>query len=193
MDIIGTITSVKGVDLLVFFILFGLFVLGYVQGVIRRLLGLGSILLALLIAAQVRAPLGAFLTTNWTQYSPEYNHMLAFGSVFVAGVVSSTIALQLFFKPMPLFAHYPVLDEILGGLLGLAQGALLLTAFYLIAEPFFGVSGHIAQNNEFPFIRQIYEGLHGTVSADVVRERIVPFFLLLFGGLFPADVTAVFP
>lgn len=192
MDIIGTITSVKGVDLLVFFILFGLFVLGYMQGVIRRLLGLASILLSLLIAAQIRAPLGDFLATNWTQYSPEYNHMLAFGSVFVAGVVSSTIALQFFFKPMPLFAHYPVLDEILGGILGLLQGALVLAAFYLITEPFFSVSGHIARSNEFPFVRQIYEGLQGTVSADVVRDRIVPSLLLLFGGLFPADVTAVF-
>ncbi|MBI2763435.1 MAG: CvpA family protein [Chloroflexi bacterium] len=192
MDIIGAITSIKGVDLLVFFVLFALFVLGYMQGVIRRLLGIGSILLALLIAAQIRTPLGDFLTANWTQYSPQYDHMIAFGSVFVAGVVGSTIALQLFFKPMPLFANYPVLDEILGGMLGLVQGALILAAFFLITDPFFVVVGAGAQNNEFPFIRQIYEALQGTVTADVVRNQVIPFFLLFFGALFPSDVTSLF-
>lgn len=192
MDIIGAITSIKGVDLLVFFVLFALFVLGYMQGIIRRLLGIGSILLSLLIAAQIRTPLGDFLTTNWTQYTPQYDHMIAFGSVFVAGVVGSTIALQLFFKPMPLFANYPVLDEILGGILGLVQGALVLAAFFLITDPFFAVVGAGAQHNEFPFIRQIYEALQGTVTADIVRNQVVPFFLFFFGALFPPDVTSLF-
>lgn len=192
MDIIAAITALNGVDLLVFFVLFALFVLGFMQGIIRRLLGIGAMLLSLLIAAQVRTPLGAFLSTNWTQYSPEYNHMLAFGSVFVAGVVASTIALQLFYKPMPLFARYPVLDEVFGGLLGLVQGALVLAAFYLITEPFFTIAGQTAQSNEFPFVRQVYDTLHGSLTADIVRDQIVPFLLFLFGGLFPSDVTSVF-
>lgn len=192
MDIIASITSVKGVDLLAFFVLFALFVFGYMQGVIRRLLGIASLLLSLLVAAQIRTPLGDFLTTNWTQYSPQYNHMLAFGSVFLAGAVASTIALQLFFKPTPLFARYPVLDEVLGGFLGLVQGALIFAAFYLITDPFFSVSGQVAQANEFPFVRQIYEAFHGSVTADIVRNNIVPFVLLFFGGIFPSDVTSVF-
>lgn len=192
MDIIGTITSIKGVDLLVFFIFFALFVLGYLQGIVRRLLGIATILLSLLIAAQLRAPLGDFLTTNWTQYSPQYNHMIAFGTIFVAGVVGSTIALQLFFKPMPLFAKYPVLDEIFGGLLGLVQGGLILAAFFLITDPFFAVSTAGAQSNEFPFIRQIYEGLQGTITADVARNQLAPLVLLFFGALFPPDVTSIF-
>lgn len=192
MDIIGSITSIKGVDLLFFFIFFALFVLGYMQGVIRRALGIGAILLSLLLAAQLRAPLGDFLAKNWTQYSPEYNHMLAFGSIFVAGVIASTIAMQLFFKPVPLLARYPALDELLGGVLGLVQGALVLAAFFLITQPFFATSGHVAQANEFPFVRQIYDALQGTVTADIARTRIVPFVLLLFGGIFPGDVTSVF-
>jgi len=192
VDIIGAITSIKGVDLLVFFVLFALFVLGYMQGVVRRLLGIGTILLSLLVAAQIRTPLGDFLTTNWTQYSPQYDHMIAFGAVFVAGVVGSTIALQLFFKRIPLFANYPVLDEILGGALGLIQGALILAAFFLITDPFFAVTGAGAQSNEFPFIRQIYEALQGTVTADIVRNQVVPFVLLFFGALFPPDVTSLF-
>ncbi|MEO8208002.1 MAG: CvpA family protein [Chloroflexota bacterium] len=192
MDIIGAITSVKGVDLLIFFALFAMFVLGYMQGVIRRLIGLGTTLVSLLIAAQLRDPFGSFLSTNWTQYTPQYDHMLAFGFVFLAGFIGSAVATQLFFKPMPLLANYPVLDELLGGLLGLAQGALILAAFYLITDPFFTLSGTTVQANEFPFVRQIHEFLQGSVTADVTRDRLVPAILVALGGLFPADVTSVF-
>src|SRR4029077_7450474 len=121
-----------------------------------------------------------------------YNHMLAFGAVFLAGTIASTIALQLFVKPTPLFAKYPVVDEILGGLLGLLQGAIILAAFYLITDPFFAGAGAAARPNEFPFIRQIPDVLQGSITADIVRNQIVPAVLFLFGALFPPDVTAVF-
>ena len=192
MDIIDAITSVKAVDLLIFFIFFALFVLGFMQGVIRRLLGIASILISLIAAAQLRTPFGAFLTEHWTQYSPAYDHMIAFGSIFLAGTIASTIALQLFFKPMPMFAKYPLFDEVLGGVLGLLQGALILVAFYLITDPFFMTAAQGAQTNEFPFIRQIHDALEGSVTADFVRERLVPSVLFFFGALFPADVIAVF-
>lgn len=192
MDIIDAITSVKAVDLLMFFIFFALFVLGFMQGVIRRLLGIASILISLLAAAQLRTPFGAFLTEHWTQYSPAYDHMIAFGSIFLAGTIASTIALQLFFKPMPMFAKYPLFDEVLGGVLGLLQGALILAAFYLITDPFFTTAAQGAQANEFPFIRQIHDAFEGSVTADFVRERLVPSVLFFFGALFPADVIAVF-
>lgn len=193
MDIIEAITSVKSVDLLMFFVMFALFILGFMQGVIRRLLGIASILLSLLVAAQLRAPFGGFLAENWTQYSSGYDHMIAFGTIFVAGTVAATIALQLFFKPVPLFAKYPGIDEVVGGLLGLVQGALILAAFYLITDPFFLVVGSGAQANEFPFIRPLHELFQGSATADIVRSQVVPVLLGLFGGLFPADVTVVFP
>lgn len=192
MDIIGAITGIKGVDLLFFFIFFALFVLGFMQGVIRRLLGIASILVSLLIAAQLRSPVGAFLTEHWTQYTPAYDHMIAFGTVFLAGTVASTIAMQMFLKPVPLFARYPVFDEIAGGLLGLVLGALVLAAFYLITEPFFTTAGQVARSNEFPFVRQIWETLQGSTTANLARERFVPAVLFFFGGIFPADVTAAF-
>lgn len=193
MDIIESITSIQAVDLVIFFNLFALFILGFMQGIIRRLLGIASILVSLLVAAQVRGPLGAFLAENWTQYPAEYNHMLAFGSVFVAGSLAATIAIQLFFRPAPLFAKYPVIDEVLGGVLGLLQGALILAAFFLITDPFFLTVGQEAGATEFPFVREIHQALDGSVTAEIIRGRVVPSILLVLGGVFPASVRDVFP
>jgi uncharacterized membrane protein required for colicin V production len=191
VDIIGSLSSIKTADLLVFFALFAMFILGFMQGIIRRLLGIASILLSLLIAAQLQEPLGTFLARNWTQYSPEYNHMLAFGGIFLAGSVGAAIATQIFFKPVPLFARYPVIDEVVGGLLGLIQGLLIIAAFYVITDPFFSLAGS-AHSNEFPFIRQVHDALQGSVTADLARNRLVPFLLFFLGGIFPKAVRDLF-
>ncbi|MCI0584298.1 MAG: CvpA family protein [Chloroflexi bacterium] len=192
MDIIGAIQSIDPVDLLVFFALFGMFILGFMQGIIRRLLGTASILISLLVAAQVRAPLGDFLARNWTQYPVEYNHMIAFGTVFLAGSVAATIAIQLFYRPLPLFAQYPVIDEVLGGVIGLIQAGLILGAFFLITDPFFLTVGSTYSGPEFPFIHEVHDVLDESLTATIVRDRIVPALLFVFGFVFPADVKDVF-
>jgi uncharacterized membrane protein required for colicin V production len=192
VDIVGAIQSIEAIDLLIFFALFGMFILGFMQGIIRRLLGIASMVLSLLVAAQIRGPLGDFLAQNWTQYPPDYNRMIAFGTVFVAGTIASTIAIQLFYRPIPLFAQYPAVDEILGGVLGVIQAGLILGAFFLITDPFFLTTGQEASSNEFPFVREIHQAFDGSVTASIVRDRIAPFILLLFGALFPPAVKDVF-
>jgi uncharacterized membrane protein required for colicin V production len=192
MDIIATITSIEPIDLLVFFALFGFFILGFMQGVIRRLLGIASILISLLLAGQLREPLGDFLARNWTQYPAEYNHMIAFGTVFLAGSIAATIAIQLFYRPVPLFTQYPVIDEILGGVLGVIQAGLILTAFFLITDPFFLTVGHEAHGTEFPFVREIHNAFDDSLTAVIVRDRLAPALLAVFGLAFADEVKDVF-
>jgi uncharacterized membrane protein required for colicin V production len=192
VDIIGAITSIEPIDLLVFFALFGMFILGFMQGIIRRLLGFASILISLLVAAQVRAPLGEFLARNWTQYPADYNYMIAFGSVFVAASVAATIAIQLFYRPLPLFAKYPVIDEVLGGVIGVIEAGLILGAFFLITDPFYLTVGKDVSGPEFPFVREIHAAFDGSLTATIVRDRIAPFILLIFGAAFPPAVKDVF-
>ena len=192
MDIIQTITSVKGVDLLVFFALFAMFILGFMQGIIRRLLGIASILVSLLLAAQIRGPLGDFLARNWTQYPAEYNYMIAFGTIFLAGSIGATVAIQLFYRPVPLFHQYPVIDEILGGLLGVLQGLLILACFFIITDPFYQGIGQDYGGQQFPFIKDIHETFDGSLTAAFVRDRIVPALMFLFGWVFPTDVKEAF-
>jgi len=192
MDIIEAITSVEPIDLLVFFALFGMFILGFMQGIIRRLLGTASILISLLVAAQIRGPLGDFLARNWTQYPTEYNQMIAFGTVFLAGSIAATIAIQLFYRPLPLFAQYPVIDEVLGGVIGVLQAGLILGAFFLITDPFFLTVGGNASGPEFPFVREVHAAFDGSLTATIIRDRIVPSILLVFGAVFPPAVKDVF-
>src|SRR6185369_10980621 len=113
-----------------------MFVVGYAQGVIRRLLGIAAILFSIILGAQLRSPLGTYLANEWTTIAPEYSWMVAFGAVFVAAAVTLSIGIQITYRPAPLFHRYPVLDEIVGGLLGVLEGFLILVAILLITDPY---------------------------------------------------------
>ena len=64
--------SINLFDVLVLVTLFAMFILGFIQGVIRRVVGILSIVFSFFLAAQLQVPLGSFLGDNWHQFPREY-------------------------------------------------------------------------------------------------------------------------
>ena len=102
MDVGAFLDGVGTIDLLIVLYFMGFFVLGFAQGTIRRLIGIGSILFSWFLAALLAAPLSEFLGDNWTQFSRQYSYMVGFGTVFVASVIAFALVTQSFYKPQPL-------------------------------------------------------------------------------------------
>src|SRR4029078_13237626 len=94
--------SINRFDLLVVLFLFGMFALGFIQGTVRRALGLASMLFSFLFAANLRGALGGYLAANWNDYPDEYAIMLGFGIVFVAATIAFTVVLQGFYHQQDL-------------------------------------------------------------------------------------------
>lgn len=181
-------------DLVIFLALLAMFVVGYAQGIVRRLLGIGAILFALILGAQLRQSVGQYLANEWTTIAPEYSFMVAFGAVFVAAAVTLSLGIQITYRPAPLFPKYPVLDEILGGLLGVLEGILILVAILLITDPYYTASA-FAENagfGEFRLLRSMHEWLDPTLTADLLRHSLIPAILAVLGFLFPQDVRDTF-
>jgi len=189
-EFLGTITTV---DLLIVLYFIGFFVLGFAQGTIRRLLGIASILFSWLLAANLAEPLAKFLGTNWTQFPREYSYMVGFGTIFVASSIAFALVIQGFYKPQPLFQKARFADEIIGGILGLIQAAIILGAVLIILDSFFRIPGIPENPNELPFLREIWKALDGTQIVQVFRETIIPVFFVLTGFLVPDDIEAAYP
>jgi membrane protein required for colicin V production len=181
------------VDLLIALYFIGFFVLGFAQGTIRRLLGIASILFSFLLAASLAGPLAEFLGANWRQFTPEYSYMVGFGTVFVASAVAFALIIQGFYKPQPLFQKARFADEILGGILGLVQAALILGILIVILDSFFRIPGIPADADELPFLREIWLALDSAQIVEVFRESIIPFFFLLTGLFIPDRIEAMYP
>ena len=102
MDLGEFLGGIKTVDLLLILVFMAFFVLGFAQGTIRRLIGIGSILFSFLFAANLADPLGSFLGSNWTQFPRQYSQMLGFLTIFVAASLAFAIVVQGFYRPQPL-------------------------------------------------------------------------------------------
>jgi uncharacterized membrane protein required for colicin V production len=184
------VEAIQPFDLVIFLALLAMFVVGYAQGVVRRLLGIAAILFSLILGAQLRQPLGEYLTHEWTTIVPTYSYMIAFGAVFVAAAVTLSIGIQISYRPAPLFPKYPVLDEVLGGLLGVFEGILFLIAILLILDPYYTqpeVKDKIGIG-EFQLLRTLHGFLDDTLTASILRHNVIPAFLAIFGLLIPQDV-----
>ncbi len=181
------------VDLLIVLYFIGFFVLGFAQGTIRRLIGIGSILFSFLFAANLADPLGRFLGDHWTQFPREYAYMIGLGTVFVASAVALALVVQGYYKPQQLFQKARFADEILGGLLGLLQAAIIFGAVLVILDTFFRIPGVPPDPQELPFLRDFWGGLDNTQFALLFRNTLIPASFALIGLFVPDTIKATYP
>jgi uncharacterized membrane protein required for colicin V production len=193
VNIAEFLRSVNTFDLLIVLVLFAMFILGFIQGTIRRLLGIASVLFSFFLAANLREPLGNFLVANWTQFPGPYATMVGFGTVFVAAVLAFSLVIQTFYTKMPLFNRFTVIDEVLGGTLGVVQGAIILGALIVILDSYFQLPGTAAREGELPFLREMFVAYDRSGTGVLFRDTLVPGFLAITGPLVPAAIKAFFP
>ena len=193
MDIGTFLNGIGAVDLLIALFLMGFFVLGFLQGTIRRLLGIVSVLFSFLFAANVAAPLSDFLGANWTQFPREYSYMVGFGTIYLAATIAIAPVIQGFYQPQPLFPKARFADEVIGGILGLIEAALIFAVVLIILDSFFRIPGIPADPQELPLLRDLWNALDSTKFAELFRESVIPFFFLLTGLFIPDNIEALYP
>lgn len=191
MDIVAAVRSAPLVDLAIFAGLFAWFILGVIQGSIRRILGIVSIVFAFMLAANLRGFVGDYLADHWYQFPPGYNHLLAFSILFCVMAVAFSILIQGYYKRTDIYAAHPIVDDIVGGLLGLLQGFILLTiaviilGSYTLPESFPG---------ELDQLRRAQDLLmHQSLIAGAIRDTFVSPIMHILSGLLPSDLVSMFP
>lgn len=183
--------QIQPFDLVVFLALLAMFIVGYAQGIMRRLLGILAILFSLGIAAQLRAPLGNYLAQQWTTSRPEYSWMVAFGVIFLGAAIALSLGIQFSYRPAPVINRYPVLDEILGGVLGVLEGLIILAAVLIIVDPYF-LTFTTQPGAEFAPLRGLHDFIDDAASAQLMRDHVIPSVFSWVGFLFPKDVIDAF-
>jgi uncharacterized membrane protein required for colicin V production len=186
------LASVNLTDVVIVLFLFGCFILGWVQGTIRRLVGIGSMVFSFLLAAVLSVPLGEFLARHWTQFPPEYAVMIGFLTVFVAAVIAFSLVIQGTYKKAPLFAKYPVIDEILGGVLGVVQGFLLLMFLVIILDQFFLLTNFPVDDDELPLLRGFWTAIDASGTGELLHETVIPAFVAITSFLLPDSIEQLY-
>jgi len=180
-------------DLLVFILLLAGFIVGYLQGAVRRLIGIVAVTFSLIVAAHLRSPLGDFLAGNWGQFPPGYSDMLAFGFLFVGMVIVFAIITQVYYERGPLLPRWRYADALLGGLLGVIQALLFIGALILILDSYFATPDLIVNAAEFTWLRDLDNAVGVSRTADLFRGTIWPAVFALIGFFIPEELRRLYP
>jgi uncharacterized membrane protein required for colicin V production len=191
VDIVETIRSIQILDLAVILFLFGFFVLGFIQGTIRRLLGLATVLFSFFLGMYAREPLGEFLGQYWTAVPPQYSAMIAFGTVFLASWIALTLVIQGFYNKTTLFERSTIVDEILGGILGVIEAVVLIGIGIVILDSYYATPASTDPDG-LEILRSIYGLYDPTATAALYRDTILPAVFALLGPLVPSEIAALF-
>lgn len=184
--------SINVFDVVIILVLFGFFILGFIQGTIRRLVGILSIVFSFFFAAQVSVPLGGFLGDHWKQFPREYAAMLGFLLVFAAAVIAFSLVIQGTYKKAPLWVNYPAVDEVIGGVLGVVQGFLLLMFVTLILDQFFRLSNFAVDPDELPFLRDFWNAVNGSGTGALLHGTVIPSFVSITSFLLPESIRVLY-
>jgi membrane protein required for colicin V production len=165
------------------------FLLGFVRGAIRQLLGYGAWLVSFLLAAYLSPTVGGWLQDQSPQFSSEYANMLAFGLLFLLLMAASLAFVELSGATITLTRH-ALLDDIIGGLLGLGLVLLIASAAVIIFDTYHTLP-ELPQGEEVAVIRDSYQALADSAIANGLRDSLIPLIGTLLGPLLPAEVRAV--
>ena len=191
MDVLGGIRSAPVVDLAILMGLFGAFILGALQGAIRRILGIIAMVFAFLVAANLRNPAGDYLADHWHQFPPGYTRLIAFAVLFGALWIGFSILIQGFYKRTDLSAEHPILDDLIGGMLGLIEAAILLLIAVIVL-------GSYDMRPPLPGDVEQLRWAHDLVIdqshiAAGIRDVVAPVVVHGLAFLLPGDLVAMFP
>jgi uncharacterized membrane protein required for colicin V production len=180
-------------DIILFVVFAVAFTVGYVQGVIRQLLGFGVAIVAFLLAANLRAPLGGWFAQYWSGVPTEFSAMFGFGIAFVALVVLGNVLITAFYKKTPVFSTVMRADAILGGLLAFALAMIVFGVVVFVLDSFYLYRGIPISVGDVGWLRSLHEALDGSAWTALMRATVIPAVVGVLGPLLPEAVRTLVP
>lgn len=175
-------------DIIIILILAAASVVGFFQGPVRGLLAVGGWIVAFLASAILSEPVGDYLSTQWTNLTAPYVHMLAFGILAVVILVVLFTLVYLGTRGPRSLTPYRLLDDLLGGALGLVVALLIVAGTWVVLASFYGPAVPAVGENDGELTAGLYSALSESNLTTSIRGALVPIMGTLLGPLVPVAV-----
>jgi uncharacterized membrane protein required for colicin V production len=180
---VDLLTRLSWIDLAIIVVLAGGVFVGFTQGAIRYLLNSVGVLVAFVLAAQLKGPLVGLLGF-WTAFSPAGRELLVFVLLFFGLVIAAWFTTRAVYRRTRL----PVprqLDELAGALLGLLWVALLITFHLVVYDSYFVAAGAEPRG----WVGAYWEAMNGSLLVDFFRESLLPIAGFLVRPFVPDPIA----
>jgi uncharacterized membrane protein required for colicin V production len=170
------------VDLAVIFILAGGVFAGFTQGMIRYVLNAIAVLVAFVLASQLKRPLYDLLSF-WRAFTPEGRELLIFVVLFIGFVIAGFFVIRALYHRtrLPIVRQ---LDEIGGAIFGLLFAAMVLTFQLIVFDSFFKGGGETGG-----WVASLYQAMNDSVIIGFFRETIIPTAGYLARPFVPSEIA----
>ena len=159
---------------------------GFTQGMIRYGLNVLVVIVAFVVAGQLRGPLDNLLGF-WEAFGPELRSQVLFLALFVILTVAGWFVVRVAWRGTRL----PVarqLDELGGAVLGLLFAALSLVMTVVVMDTFFRTAPDAAVSAAGP-LNGLYQVLDSSVLIDFLRSTLIPTIGQLARPFVPPDIA----
>jgi len=159
---------------------------GFTQGIVRYALNAVVVVVAFVVASQLKGPLFELLSA-WEAFTPELREQIMFLVLFVGLVVGGWFLVRAFYKR----SRLPIakqLDELGGAVLGLLFAALSIVFLMLVMDDFFlRVSEGGAANAGW--LKGLYDAMDSSVLVAFFRETLIPTAGFLARPFVPSEIA----
>jgi len=179
VDLIGQLTWF---DLVIILALIGGVFVGFTQGMIRYVLNSVAVIVAFVLAAQLKGPI-IDLLGFWRAFTPEGRELLIFIILFIGFVIAGFFVVRALYHRtrLPIVRQ---LDEIGGAIFGLIFVAMIITFQLLVYDSFFMGGGQTGG-----FVADYYEALNDSVLVQFFRDTIIPTAGFLARPFVPSEIA----
>ena len=182
------LTKLNWIDLAVIIVLAAGVFLGYTQGIIRYVLNGIVVLIAFILASQLKGPVTDALAV-WTPTTPELKELWVFIVLFIGLIVAGWFIVRAFYRRtrLPIIKQ---LDELGGAVLGLLFAALVLTFQLVVLDSFFKGATPDQASAAGP-LKAYYDGLDSSLIIRYFRDTILPIAGFVARPFVPSEIAAL--
>jgi len=180
---VDLLSKLNWIDLVVIIVLAAGVFMGYTQGIIRYVLSGIVVLIAFVLASQLKGPVTDALGL-WTPTTPELKELWIFIVLFIAFVIGGWLIVR---ARLPIIKQ---LDEIGGAVLGLLFAALVLTFQLVVLDSFFKGATTDQAAAAGP-LKGYYEGLNSSLIIGYFRDTILPIAGFVARPFVPSEIAAL--
>jgi uncharacterized membrane protein required for colicin V production len=160
---------------------------GFTQGAIRYLLGWVAVVVAFVLAAQLKGPMTDLLSF-WQAFTRDVREFWIFIVLFVGFTIAGWFVVRAFYKATRL----PVarqLDEVAGALLGILFAATFIVFQLLVFDTMFRDPLAQLPPGQTDGLRAYWQAMNDSVLVDFFRTTIIPTVGAVVRPFVPGEIA----
>jgi uncharacterized membrane protein required for colicin V production len=179
---VEVLSELGWVDLVIILALAAGVFAGFTQGMISYVLNALAVVIAFIVAAQLKGPI-LDLLGFWTMFTPEGRELLVFILLFVGLVIASWFIIRRVYRKTRLPVAKQI-DEIGGAIFGLLFAALVIGLQLVVYDSFFKGGGETGG-----WVAGYYEALNDSLIIGYFRETLIPAVGFLARPFVPDEIA----